>query len=120
MLSDKIIDIQYHSPETLLFLATVTHMRQVWHLGQHLKLLVHEWIAPFTFLESSLTFFDFSILNLWQSVNKDPNYERPWKIRHMSAQWWYIFKILWPSHTFGCEQNNRIFQWKNNFATHSR
>jgi hypothetical protein len=29
MLSDKIIDIQYHSPETLLFLATVTHMRQV-------------------------------------------------------------------------------------------
>jgi hypothetical protein len=102
-------DIQYHSSETHLFLAIITHMGQVWHLGQHLKLLVHERIAPYTFLSSSLTFFDFFILNLWQSEIKDPNYERSWKIRHMSAQWWYMFKILCPSHTFGCEQNNSIF-----------
>lgn len=111
-------DIQYHSSETLLFLAIITHMGQARHLGQHSKLLVHEQTVPYTFLASSLTFFDFSIFNLWKCDNKDPNYDRPQKIRHMSAQWWYMFKILCPSHTFDCEQNNSIFRWKNNFPTY--
>jgi hypothetical protein len=95
-------------------------MGQVWHLGQHSKLLVHDWTVPYTFLEHVLQHSLISPFSTNDNVpdNKDPNYDRPWKIRHISTQWWCIFKILCPFQTSGCEQNNSTFQQKNNFVTY--